>query len=28
MRVGPDRQYESWWLTGHGVEPILVGPDA
>ncbi|MFF4598306.1 DUF6188 family protein [Amycolatopsis sp. NPDC001319] len=28
LRVGPDRQYESWWLTGHGVEPILVGPDA
>ncbi|MCX5559306.1 DUF6188 family protein [Streptomyces sp. NBC_00038] len=24
--VGPDPQFESWQLTGWGVEPILVGP--
>ncbi|WP_328605652.1 DUF6188 family protein [Amycolatopsis sp. NBC_00345] len=26
LSVGPDRQYESWGLTGRGVDPILVGP--
>lgn len=26
LHVGPDRQYESWRLTGTGVEPITVGP--
>ncbi|ALC23199.1 hypothetical protein SPRI_4893 [Streptomyces pristinaespiralis] len=24
--VGPDPQYESWHLTGHGIDPIMVGP--
>ena len=24
--VGPDYQFESWHLSGHGVEDILVGP--
>ncbi|WP_328645634.1 DUF6188 family protein [Amycolatopsis sp. NBC_00348] len=26
LSVWPDPAYESWWLTGHGIEPILVGP--
>ncbi|WP_371579397.1 DUF6188 family protein [Streptomyces sp. NBC_01314] len=24
--IGPDPQFESWHLTGHGVAPITVGP--
>ncbi|MEU8644059.1 DUF6188 family protein [Streptomyces sp. NPDC048674] len=24
--IGPDPDYESWHLTGHGVAPITVGP--
>ncbi|MEV7075503.1 DUF6188 family protein [Streptomyces sp. NPDC091972] len=24
--VGPDPQFESWHLTGHGIDPITVGP--
>jgi hypothetical protein len=26
LSVGPNPAHESWWLTGHGIEPILVGP--
>lgn len=26
LSAWPDPAYESWWLTGYGVEPILVGP--
>ncbi|MEU1597880.1 hypothetical protein ABZ468_34845 [Streptomyces sp. NPDC005708] len=24
--MGPDPQFESWHLTGRGVDPITVGP--
>ncbi|MGI5516353.1 DUF6188 family protein [Streptomyces sp. CA-106131] len=24
--IGPDPQFESWHLTGRGVDPITVGP--
>ncbi|WP_372493764.1 DUF6188 family protein [Micromonospora alfalfae] len=27
LHVGPDHNYESWHLTGTGVDPITVGPD-
>ncbi|MGK5741416.1 DUF6188 family protein [Micromonospora sp. URMC 103] len=26
LHVGPDRSYESWHLTGTGVDPVTVGP--
>lgn len=26
LRAGPDSRYESWQLTGRGVDPVLVGP--
>jgi hypothetical protein len=26
IRVGPDPQFESWHLTGHGIDPNTVGP--
>ncbi|MFD9892090.1 DUF6188 family protein [Amycolatopsis sp. NPDC059027] len=26
LRVGPDEQYTSWWLSGDGVEDIHVDP--